>query len=171
MFFLVIRNSSSKSRIGGAALIRGLRLFSRRVLRRYVFFRRRYQIVVNHQEVSKGSSLKRSFCMPVCCDQGNEFEYEGHVIKLVFGPWFSRCFIGDLCLFFDGNIAQDGRTSSIIHKALVWDIPMHRDIIRAHNYKGKTLFGWKWSKRFAFYSPFHMRSIRTHAQRDFEEER
>ena len=58
------------------------------VLRRNGFFRLRYQMAVNHQEVSKELSLKRSCCMPVCCDQGNEFEYEGYVFKLVFAPWF-----------------------------------------------------------------------------------
>ena len=78
--------------------------------------------MVNHQEVSKGSSLTRSRCMPMCCDQGNELEYEGQLFKLVFVPWFLCCCMGDLCLFVDGNIAQDGRTSSIIRKALVRDM-------------------------------------------------
>ena len=39
----------------------------------------------------------------------------------------------------------------------------HRDIIGAHNYNGKTPFCWKWSKIFAFYALFRMRSIKTHS--------
>ena len=57
-------------------------------------------IRLNHQEVSKGSSLKRSCCMPVCCDQGNEF---GLNTKAMFVPWVSCCCMGDFCLFVDGE--------------------------------------------------------------------
>ena len=57
--------------------------------------------------------------MPVCCDQGNEF---GLNTKAMFVPWVSCCCVGDLCLFVDGNIAQNGRTSLIIRTALVRDM-------------------------------------------------
>ena len=77
----------------------------------------------NHQEVFKESSLKRSCCMPVCCDQCNDFEYEGHVFKLVFVPWFNCCCMGDLSFCRrKKRTAQNGRTISIIHKALVRDM-------------------------------------------------
>ena len=79
---------------------------------------------MNHQEVIKGSSLK-SCCMPVCCDQGNEF---GLNTTAMFVSWVSCCCMGDLCLFVDGNIAQNGRTSSIISTALVRDMEIRETL-------------------------------------------
>ena len=61
------------------------------------------------------------------------------------------------------TIVQNGRTSSIIHKALVKDMQIMETSSGPTILQRKTPFCWKWSKRFAFYSLFHMRSIRTHS--------